>query len=182
MIVEKCLFRNLRTLYLWASRISAPVITSLVSGCKDITSIELHAESMDADALTKVANFRNLSDLRLDVINGIPWMSLLPTYAKNNGQTLKIMALNALHSDELTLIFEVFPVLEQLCLWNSVDITADILANLVNRQKQRTKLFKLIASCYHVQMNELLTAALKDAPNFSVGCYFDHRPCDLDML
>lgn len=167
---------------MWASRISSSVVTSLATGCRDLASIELHAEAMDAEALTKVANFRNLNDLRLDVINGVPWVSLLPTYAKNNGGSLKILALNTLNSIELGVIFDVFPALEQLCLWNSVDVTAETLTEMISRQKQRSKQFKLIASCYHIQMSEALSTTLKETPVFSVGCYFDHRPCDLEIF
>lgn len=138
---------------------------------------------MEAEALARVSNFKGLTDLRLDVISGIPWVSLLPMYAANNQSTLKILALNGLHSVELFLILQLFPALEQLCLWNSVDVTAQSLVDLIIQHENRPNPLKLTASCYHIQMTEALAIVLRDhAGNFAVGCYYDHHPCDLNSF
>jgi len=174
---------QLTDLYVWAPRITASVITAVVEGCPKLTSLELHAENMEAEALTRVSHFKGLSDLRLDVINGIPWVSLLPNYAANNQSTLKILALNGLHSVELFLILQAFPALEQLCLWNSVDVTAQTLVDLIVQFQTRQNPLKITASCYHIQMTEPLAIVLRDhATNFAVGCYYDHHPCDLNSF
>uniref|UniRef100_A0A915IYI8 F-box domain-containing protein n=1 Tax=Romanomermis culicivorax TaxID=13658 RepID=A0A915IYI8_ROMCU len=170
----------------WDSFVGEKALCDFLDICSNLTTIKLgclgqcHTEIMDLEALTSLSKFKNLTDFRLDVVNGLPWASLLPTYARQNGSTLKILALNAVHASELPSILELFPRLEQLCMWNSVDIKAATLVDLIQKFKDsKTNPIKLIASCYQVQMDQPLRAVLKKVPQFSVGCYYEHNPCDL---